>query len=167
MKNLLFCLLPLLSIRLIAQKIYQLNPEFNRPVIDAKYLEKPPVFTYGVDSCKHFYFTHFKGFDSILAKVVTNGDTAKYIRIYFSFYIDKTGIPYNALFLKIATTRYPNNLSARTLVYFNANQKYYDHLVKQMIFKMGWWKPGLLHGLPIECKIEDYIQFWVGLNSPK
>lgn len=167
MKKLVFCLLPFLSIELVAQMGYQRNLNFNYSVIDAKYLEKPPVFIFGVDSCKHFYFNNFKGFDSVLAKVVANGDTAKYIRIYFSFLIDKGGIPYHSKFLKIAATRYPNNLSARTLLYFNADQKYYDHLVQQMIFKMGWWKPGLLHGLPIECKVEDYIQFWVGLNSAK
>lgn len=167
MKKLMVCLLYPLSIGLFAQKIYQPNPDFNHSVFDAKYLEKPPVFIYGTDSCKHFYFTHFEGFDSVLAKVVANGDTAKYIRICFSFLIDKSGLPYNARFLKITATRYPTNLYARKLQYFNTDQTYYQHLIQQMIFKMSWWRPGLLHGLPIECKVEDYFQFWVGINLPE
>ena len=167
MKKLIFCLSLLISICSISQKMYKPNPAYSYSIVKAAYLSKQPVFSLGVDSCKHFYFTHFNGFDSLLSKVVAYGDTAKYIRIYFSFIVDKVGIPYDAKFEKIAATSFPNSLHARTLSYFNNDQKYYEHLLQLMILKMSWWKPGLLNGLPVDSRVDDYIQFWVGLSLPR
>jgi hypothetical protein len=144
--------------------VSQANGQGNK-VYDAKYLQVPPVFPFGIDSCQRFYFTHFKGFDNVLDKVIANGDTAKYIRVYFSFIIDKHGTAYNAHFDKIASTRYAKSVTVRPIRYFNS--QYYEKVIKYMIAKIPFWKPALLNGIPVDCRVEDYIQFWVGANIPE
>ncbi len=132
---------------------------------DAKYLQTPAIYPSGTDSCQRFYFSHFKGFDSVLSKLIANGDTAKYIRVYFSFVIDKYGAAYNAHFEKIASTQYAKGITSKLVKYFPA-KAYYEKLVKEMIRQMPLWKPALLNGLPVDCKMEEYLQFWVGINLP-
>src|ERR1700741_845065 len=68
-------------------------------VQDAKRMQKPPIFPYGIDSLQRFYFSHFAGFDSILTKAINHGDTAKYIRVYFSFVVDRDGAVTGAHFI--------------------------------------------------------------------
>ncbi|MDB5209439.1 MAG: hypothetical protein JWQ30_266 [Sediminibacterium sp.] len=134
-------------------------------VYDAKYLSAKPMYPPGIDSCRRFYFAHFNGFDSVLYKVVTQGDTAKYIRIYFSFVIDKYGFVSDAHFEKIASTQYAKSATARMLKYFSAKE-YYNKLIKDMLQKMPSWKPALLYGVPVDCKMNDYFQFRVGAIPP-
>jgi hypothetical protein len=31
---------------------------------------------------------------------------------------------------------------------------------------MSFWKPGLYNGVPVNCRVKDYLQFWVGINLP-
>ena len=136
-------------------------------IFNAKYVQKPPFFPPGTDSCKRFYFTNFKGFDTVLIKLIEKGDTAKYIRVYFSFVIDRNGIPYDSHFEKIASSQYARSDGAITIKYFSENNKYFEPLIKQMICAMSSWKPALQNGIPVDCKVDDYIQFWVGLTLPK
>jgi hypothetical protein len=35
-----------------------------------------------------------------------------------------------------------------------------------MIGKMPFWKPGLQNGVPVDSRVEDFLQFWVGINPP-
>ena len=147
-----------------AQRNFGTEPNVYDKLFDAKYMQKPPVYPFGPDSCKRFYFSHFRGFDSLLTRVIENGDTAKYIRVYFSFIIDKNGTPYDARFEKIAATRYARSEGAKTITYFFENKKYYENLIREMISKMTFWKPGLHNMVPVDSKVEDYIQFWVGLT---
>lgn len=134
-------------------------------VYEARYLPTPPVYPSGPDSCQRFYFTHFKGIDSVLYKTGMNGDTAKYIRVYFSFVVDKYGSVYDAHFEKIASTQYAKSVTARTLKYFSATG-YYDRLIKNMMTKMPFWKPAMFNGRPVACRMIDYLQCWVGTRPP-
>lgn len=136
-------------------------------IFEAKYVQKPPLFPPGTDSCKRFYFTNFKGFDTVLIKLIEKGDTAKYIRVYFSFVIDRNGIPYDSHFEKIASTQYASSDGARTIKYFSENKIYFQQLIRQMISRMSFWKPALQNGAPVDCRVDDYLQFWVGLTLPK
>jgi hypothetical protein len=142
------------------------NSNTQPKVYEARYLHTQPVFPAGVGSCERFYFTHFKGFDSVLYKAIAYGDTAKYLRIYFSFVIDKNGVAHNAHFEKIASTQYAKGITSKTIRYFSGNEKYFDKLIKDMIDQMPFWKPGLLYARPVDCKVETHFQFWVGLNAP-
>ncbi|MES2329430.1 MAG: hypothetical protein V4539_07505 [Bacteroidota bacterium] len=137
----------------------------NSKVYNAKYLSAKPIYPLGIDSCRRFYFTHFNGLDSVLYKVVAHGDTAKYIRIYFSFVIDKYGFVNDAHFEKVASTQYAKSVNARVLKYFSTNE-YYDGLIKEMLSRMPSWKPALLNGVPVDCIMNDYFQFWVGITAP-
>jgi hypothetical protein len=134
-------------------------------IYEARYLQSPPVFPFGTDSCQRFYFTHFKGIDSVLYKTGANGDTAKYIRVCFSFVVDKYGSAYDAHFEKMASTQYEKSVTARTLKYFSATE-YYQRLIKNMMDKMPLWKPALLNGRAVDCRINEYLQFWVGTRPP-
>lgn len=135
-------------------------------VYDARYVEKPPVFMAGADSIKRFYYFHFERLDSIVSKAVNNGDTAKYIRIYFSFIVDKNGSAYDAKFTRIASTRYAGSNGAKTIKYFFEDKAPYQAAVKKMIQQMPFWKPALQNMVPVNCEMEDYFQFWIGINPP-
>jgi hypothetical protein len=135
-------------------------------VFEARNLTNPPVYPYGRDSCVQFYFAHFGGFDSVLTKVISMGDTAKYIRLYFSFVVTSDGSPYDPHFLLIGSTQYHKSAGVHLLKYFDPDKKYYEAVIKKMIAKMGFWKPGLYNGIPVDSRVEDYLQFWVGINPP-
>lgn len=167
MKSVMCCLL-LFVIEASAQRDFGLDQPAAtyRGIFNARTMEKPPVFPLGRDSCKRFYFAHFEGFDSVLTKTVERGDTAKYIRVYFSFVIDRNGAPYDAHFERIASTQYARSDGAKTIKYFSDDKEYYDGIIKSMNAKMPFWKPGLYNNVPVEARVEDYIQFWVGLVPP-
>ncbi len=170
MKRIIICLLVLFSLKAGAQtRAFETEDTkaIYSQIFDAKTMAKPPVYPYGPDSCKRYYFSHFTGFDSVLTKAVENGDTAKFIRVYFSFTVDTKGTPYDGRFDRIAGTTSYKSKDAKTIKYFNDNKKYYEMLIKQMIAKMAAWKPGLYNDVQVECKIEDFIQFWVGINPPQ
>jgi hypothetical protein len=139
---------------------------FHNRVFTVNELEKPPLYPFGTDSCNRFYLSHFDGFDTVLTKTIEKGDTAKYIRVYFSFVIANDGSIYDPHFEGIGSTRYLKSKSIFKLKYFNANKQYFDRLIKQMMAKMTFWKPGLYRGSRVDCKVIDYIQFWVGINPP-
>jgi hypothetical protein len=170
MKPVLLCLLILVAATANAQRDF--GAENTRAIYDkifeAKYVEKPPVFPFGVDSCKRYYFAHFAGFDSVLTKAIMNGDTAKYIRVYFSFVIGKSGTAGDGHFEKIASAdnARAKDKEVKTIKYFAEDKKYYDDLVKQMVAKMTFWKPASQDNVLVDCKVDDYIQFWVGINPP-
>jgi hypothetical protein len=134
-------------------------------VYDARYLQIPPAYPPGTDSCQRFYFTHFKGIDSVLYKTGLNGDTVKYIRVCFSFVVDKYGSVYDAHFERMASTQFPKSFTARTLKYFTAVE-YYEYLIRNMMNKMPLWKPALVNGRTVDCRIYEYLQFWVGTRPP-
>ncbi len=145
---------------------------YNKHVVDAKRLEKPPFFTFGKDSLQRYYFSHFAGFDSLLTHAIEAGDTARYIRVYFSFTVDENGSAYDPHFERIASTPYGKGEGARTIAHFESDRPYYEQVVKDMIHHMPFWKPGLINVrnanmlVACESRVTDFIQFWVGINPP-
>ena len=167
MKILLSILLLMISFDLASQRTITKRNEFYSQVFEARFVQIPPAFASGPDSCKRFYFTHFSGFDSLLAIAVVKGDTAKYLRVYFSFIVDKNGVIYDAHFIRIASTQYIKSAGAKTISHFFEDADYYEKIVKQMLLSMPLWKPSKQDGVPVACRVEDYLQFWVGLAAPK
>ena len=141
--------------------------------MDARRMAKPPVYPFGQDSLVRFYFAHFTGFDTLLTKAIAHGDTAKYLRVYFTFLIDREGSPTDPHFTKVASTQYAKSESARTLKYFDEDKPYFEEVIKKMIFKMTFWKPGYANlrnangMVAYDAWVEDYIQFWVGIDPPQ
>jgi hypothetical protein len=134
---------------------------------EAKYMQKPPVFPAGKDSLRRFYFSHFPAFDSVLAKAVQKGDTAKYIRIYFSFYLDENGYAYEPKFERVASTRSAVTENATTLRYFSEMKSILNKAITKMLNKMPQWRPGMQDGFVVKTINYDYLQFWVGLSEPQ
>jgi hypothetical protein len=132
----------------------------------AKYMQKPPVFPYGADSIRRYCYFHFDAFETVLNKAIEKGDTAKYIRIYFQYVVDKNGTAFEGKFLKVASTAYPRGDNAKTIKYFNEDKEALNKSIKELISKMPFWKPGLNNNVPVDVLMEDYIQFWVGINPP-
>lgn len=166
MKNALIVIWLLMAIPALAQRNTNgaLAESSYARLFEARYLQKPPQYPFGADSCKRFYFTNFGGFDSVLSKVIERGDTAKYIRVYFSFIVDKNGAAYEGRFERIASTQYARGEFAKTIWYFLEGRKYFDKHIAAMIGKMPFWKPGLQNGVPVDSRVEDFLQFWVGIN---
>ncbi len=157
-------LFAILSVSAAAQS---LNLQYGyTKLFDARYVQTPPQYPFGIDSCKRFYMANFTGWDSVLTRVIERGDTAKYIRVYFSFCVDRYGAIYDAHFEKIAATVLPTSKYARTIQYFFRNKKYYETLIKKMFASMPFWKPALQNGVTVDCRVDDYFQFWVGIRSP-
>jgi hypothetical protein len=154
------------SLLFAAVSCYAQSSYYNR-VFEAKYMGKPPVFAFGKDSLKHFYFNHFSAFDTVISKAVANGDTAKYIRIYFSFNLDENGFVYDPQFERVASTRSSVTESAKTIRYFNDMKDILQKAVKDMLQKMPQWRPGVQDGQPVKTLNYDYLQFWVGLTPPQ
>lgn len=135
-------------------------------LFEARYMDKPPVFTFGADSLRRFYFRNFPAFDTVLAQTVNRGDTAMYIRVCFSFTVDRNGFVGQPEFDRVAITRNPKAEQARTLKYFNSQKDYFDKAIKQLFLKMPQWRPGLQSNRPVDARVEDYLQIWVGINPP-
>lgn len=133
-------------------------------IYETRYVQQPPVYPMGIDSCRRYYFSHFGGMDSIVLKVVAHGDTAKYLRVYFSFVVDKYGFLSAPHFTRTASTRYAKSVTAKTITYIG-NEVYYDKLIKEMLRKMAPWKPALKDGVPVSCRVEDYFQFRLAQNT--
>lgn len=167
MKNLPAVLLLVISLEAISQRTISKPAVFYNQIFEARFVQTPPAFASGRDSCKRFYFIHFNGFDSLLARAVAKGDTAKYLRVYFSFFVDKNGVVYDAHFVKVASTQYAGSAGAKTISYFFDDKNYYEKVIRQMVFAMPLWKPALQDGVTVACRVEDYLQFWVGLAPPK
>lgn len=165
MKQIIFYLLLLFGTRGYSQGF--INSHASPKVYRSAYLNQPAFFVMGKDSCQRFYFTHFMGFDSLLQMLIRRGDTVKFIRVHFSFVIDRHGILCDPHFKKIAATAYGKSKYDRELIYFRRNKNYWNGLVKQMLSEMGFWKPGLLNGKPVDCLVDDYMQFWVGRQMPE
>lgn len=161
MKTLFLCALLFAAAAPYAQSSY-----YNR-VFEAKYMSKPPVFTFGPDSLKRFYYSHFPAFDTVLSLALANGDTAKFIRIYFSFYLDENGFAYDPQFERVAATKSAVTENARTIRYFNEMKGVLQSAVKTMLHQMPQWRPGLQDGQPVKTLNYDYLQFWVGLSTPQ
>ncbi|MES2003187.1 MAG: hypothetical protein V4450_01600 [Bacteroidota bacterium] len=171
MKSILLILGLLTGISIRAQQ-NATGPVAARYEADAKFLQYPPVFPHGKDSLQRFYFTHFNGFDSLLAKAIAHGDTGRYIRVYFSFVINEWGTAYDAQFDKIASTQYSKSRMAKTIPHFLDDKKYYGEVIKKMIAQMPFWKPGLVPvgnaGTMVTglVRITEFMQFWIGIDPP-
>lgn len=139
---------------------------YNR-VFEARYMDKPPVFSPGADSLKRFYFTHFTAFDTVVHTAIANGDTAKYLRIYFSFYLDENGFVYDPQFERVASTRSAVTESAKTIRYFNDMKTILQTAIGSMMHQVPQWRPGVQDGQPVKTLNYDYLQIWVGLSAPK
>ncbi|HEX6915676.1 MAG TPA: hypothetical protein VF145_10570 [Chitinophagaceae bacterium] len=139
---------------------------YNR-TFEAKYMEKPPVFPKGADSLRRFYFNHFPAFDTVISKAVENGDTAKFIRVYFSFTVDEQGFIYDPLFERVASTRSVATESAKTIRYFASLKQLMQDAVTSMFRKMPQWQPGVQDGIPVKATCYDYLEFWCGLSAPQ
>ena len=145
---------------------FTVSAQRNDHVFESRYVQKAPVYLMGDDSAGRYYFHHFPGMDSLLPKAIAYGDTLKYLRVYFSFVIDKYGLITEPHFIRIASTRYAQSKNAKTVNYFLQDEAYYEKAIKQMLRKMGFWKPALQNGIPVSCRIEEYLQFWVGITPP-
>jgi len=167
MKILAGILLLMISSEAAPQRTITKRNDFYNQVFETRFVQIPPAFASGPNSCKRFYFSHFSGFDSLLAHVVAKGDTAKYLRVYFSFIVDKNGVVYDAHFMRAASTQYAGSAGAKTIRYFFEDAEYYERMIKQMILAIPLWKPAFEDGVPVACRVEDYLQFWVGLAPPK
>ena len=133
-------------------------------VYESRYVQQPPLYPMGIDSARRYYFQHFSGMDSLLPKAIANGDTSKYLRVYFSFVVDKYGLITEPHFIRIASTRYAQSLNAKTVIYFLEDELYYEKAIKQILRKMGSWKPAMKDGVSVSCRVEDYFQFWLGIT---
>ena len=102
-----------------------------------------------------------------MASAVNRGDTAKYVRVYFSFIVDKYGLVYDTHFLRIASTQYAKSAGAKVLSYFFENRHYYGKIIQQMLLDIPLWKPAIRNGITVACRVEDYLQFWIGLSAAK
>jgi hypothetical protein len=144
----------------------------SRFVMDARNLQKPPVFPMGRDSLQRFYFSHFAGFDSLLTSAINHGDTGRYIRVYFTYVVDENGATYDPQFTLIGSTRYGKSAGVKPIEHFKADQAYYQSVIKDMIRHMPFWKPALVPirnadvMIPGAARVTDFIQFWVGINPP-
>jgi hypothetical protein len=135
-------------------------------VFEENFIERKAIFLPGSDSLYQFFLNAFKGFDTILANCIEQGDTNRFIRIYFSYIIDENGFVYQPIFERIAATPSASTQKAKTLGYFNYYKQYLQKMVKQMMYKMPRWKPGLQHGRPVKCRFATYLQIWVGKGLP-
>lgn len=135
------------------------SPGFEK-IYESRYVQQPPVHDWGPDSCNRYYFDHFGDISSIVSAAVMQGDTAKYLRVYFSFVINRFGFISEPRFIKLASTRYAQSVSARTLTYLN-NDAWYEKQVKQMLRNMPPWRPALQNGVPVNCRVETWFQFLV------
>ena len=135
-------------------------------VFESRFVQQPPLYTMGIDSARRYYFNHFSGIDSVTNKAVAYGDTLKYLRVYFSFVIDKYGFITDPHFTRIASTRYAKSINAKTVLYFIDDEMYYEKVIKQMLRKMSSWKPALQDGIPVTCRVEDYFEIWIGITPP-
>jgi hypothetical protein len=140
--------------------------QYYKRVFEARYMDKPPFFSYGKDSLMRFYFNHFNAFDTVLKKAVEKADTAKYIRVYFSFNLDENGYLYEPRFERIASTTSKYTGNAKTIKYFNDLQPILNKAINEMLKLMPQWRPGLESGVPVKTSNYDYFQFWVGLTPP-
>jgi hypothetical protein len=165
MRSILITLLLLAGSIAFSQRLYQQSNYLNQ-VFEARYMEKPPYFPAGKDSLQRFYFSHFTAFDTLIAKAVEKGDTAKYIRIYFSFLLDDTGFPYEPKFERVASTRSKVTQSAKTIKHFFDMHDVLQQAIKQMIHKMPPWRPGIQDATAVKTRNEDYLQIWVGVMPP-
>ncbi|MBX2931955.1 MAG: hypothetical protein KF781_08430 [Chitinophagaceae bacterium] len=155
----------LLSCSLYAQR--DANPgakQFYNKIFDYNYVEKKPVFAAGEDSLRRFYLSRFTALDSLVARTVSKGDTAKYIRVHFEFIIDENGIPYSGEFSYIGSTKYGASKSDKKIKYFNDLKKYFNDAIKEMIKKMPNWRPALQNNVRVKCSVDDYFQIWLGIN---
>jgi len=165
MKRLLYTVL--LCCSLVAVKSQTVRDAYYNKVFSARFVEKPPLFLGGQDSLQRFYFNQFPAFDTVLSQAVRNGDTANYVRIYFSFVIDKNGVAYNPKFIRVAATTQYQSAMAKNLAYFKDDSALLTDAIRKMLYRMPTWKPALEHMIPVECEVEDYLQVWVGLQDPK
>lgn len=144
------------------------NAAAYRKIYDDAYVEKKPFFAASKDSLRNYYLSHFIGFDSLVQRAINNGDTAKYIRVHFEFVVDEYGVPYDAAFTYIGSTRYGSSGGDKKLKYFDDIKPYFKNAIKVMISKMPTWKPALQNNIRVDCSVQDYFQFWLGINpEPK
>ncbi len=167
MKAIIFLLLIHVNFYMQAQSNQYAQKSFQTKVYDHRYVQLPPLFPQGVDSCKRFYFTHFSALDSLLYYAILYGDTLKYIRVYVSFEIDQYGFLFDPKLLKVGVTRYPQSFKTKDAGYLTENAVYLEKAIKRMLKQMPLWKPALQYGVPVRCKVEDYFQFWVGEKPPE
>ena len=162
MKSMLAVCLLCYTVISIAQNPYLQSLLKQDHILPVSHVQKAPLFLWGIDSSRRYYFTHFTGFDSLLAMAGRYGDTAKYLRIYFSFVIDQYGLLSDAQFVRVASTRYAKSAGAKTVHWPKNELPYFEEAIWLMLRGMGFWRPALQNGIPVSCRREDYFQFWVG-----
>jgi len=138
--------------------------QFYNRIFEYNYVEKKPIFVAGEDSLKRFFMANFNAYDSLVARAVNKGDTAKYIRVNFEYTIDENGIPYGGEFLYIGSTKYAKSQGDKKIKYFNDLNKYFNNAIKEMIKKMPNWRPAIQNNVRVKCSVKDYFQIWLGIN---
>lgn len=165
MKSLITTILIVSCLQVFAQRdIGANNAAAYKKIYEYAYVEKKPFFAASKDSLRNYYLSHFIGFDSLVQRAISNGDTAKYIRVHFEFVVDEYGVPYDASFTYIGSTRYGSSSGDKKLKYFDDIKPYFKNAIKVMISKMPTWKPALQNNVRVECSVQDYFQFWLGIN---
>jgi hypothetical protein len=170
MKNIVLLLMLFATIANAQQRRYYDNNgrgfntenQVNNRIYNANYVEKKPFFKGGQDSLNNLYLQYFQGFDSLVARCVDKGDTAKYIRVHFQFVVDNMGTLYDAKFTYVGSTRYRASSGDKKIKYFDDLKPYFENNVKNMISHIPAWVPALHAGMRVACTVEDYFQLWLG-----
>jgi hypothetical protein len=95
MKKTILAICLFISLQSHSQIDEGLGNQYYKRVFEYDYVERKPIFPYTADSLRNFYLSHFTVGDSLLARCIANGDTAKYIRVKFEFVIDENGNTYD------------------------------------------------------------------------
>lgn len=156
----------IVCIFLLPESNAQIRQTYLPVIYNAKSISHPPLFPMGIDSCQRYYYYHCEGLDSLLHLLQINGDTARYIRLHFSFVIDHRGRLTDPRFVRVSATSYPGSNDSRTLPYFSGHRLFFQTMIQRMLLSMPFWKPGLLNARPVDARVEDYIQFWIGKQLP-
>ncbi len=164
MKKILFAFCLITSLQTFAQTEETAGKQYYNRLFEYDFVERKPIFPYTADSLRSFYLSHFTAFDSLLSRCVERGDTGKYIRVHFEFIIDQNGVAYDPKFIYIGSTRYKSGSGDKKIKYFDDLKSYFNDAIKPMIKKMPTWRPALQNNVRVDCRKEDYFQFWLGLT---
>ena len=166
MKKLLFALCFFSCVKGFAQTEETAGKQFYNKLFDYDFVERKPIFPFTADSLRNFYLSHFTAFDSLIGRCIERGDTAKYIRVHFEFILDESGVAYDPKFLFVGSIRYKSGSSDKKIKYFDDLKTYFNDATKQMIKMMPSWRPALQNNVRVNCRKEDFFQFWLGINPP-
>jgi len=166
MKKIFIALYLLGTLQGFSQTEETVGKQYYYKLFEYDYVERKPIFPFTADSLRNFYLSHFTAFDSLVTRCISNGDTAKYIRVHFEFVLDESGMAYDPKFSYIGSTRYKSSKSDKKIKYFDDLQPDFNDAVKLMVRAMPTWRPALQNGIRVNCRKEEFFQFWLGIKPP-